>query len=101
MTVIITGYAWESLQRIYEYYAEVAPNKVDEFLQELLERIKQLESFPLSGPIEPFYAKCGFNYRFLVHRHYKIIYKVENETIYVMRFFDARQSPEKIQTSEG
>lgn len=100
MTVVLTGFAWESLQLIYEYYAEVAASKADEILEELIERTKQLESHPLSGPIEPFYAKCGFNYRFLVHGNYKIIYKVEGNTVFVMRFFDARQNPEKMQKSE-
>lgn len=100
MTVIITDFAWETLQGIYKHYLKVAAYKADEILEELIDRTKQLEYHPLSGPAEPFYTKCGFNYRFLVHGNFKIIYKVERDMVFIMRFFDARQSPEKMLKSE-
>ena len=38
----------------------------------------------------------GFPYRRYFVKHWRIIYKVENNLIFIMRIFDIRQSPDQI-----
>ena len=35
-------------------------------------------------------------HRRIIEGHFKIIYKIEKETVYITDFFDSRQSPEKM-----
>ncbi|TLP81731.1 type II toxin-antitoxin system RelE/ParE family toxin [Maribacter sp. ACAM166] len=37
------------------------------------------------------------NYRRITVRHYKLIYKVQKERLYILRVFDTYQDPEKLQ----
>ncbi len=51
-----------------------------------------IAQFPLSGSEEPLMA----DHRYLVEGNYKIIYRVETKTVFIVRVFDARQAPEKL-----
>ncbi|TNE80659.1 MAG: type II toxin-antitoxin system RelE/ParE family toxin [Bacteroidetes bacterium] len=100
MRVEYTELAKKDLAKVREYFSEVAPHKTDEILLEILNRALQLESFPMSGPEDDFLKSCGISRRSLIVGNYKIIYRIEEETIYITQVFDARQDPEKIISGE-
>ncbi len=55
-----------------------------------------LETNPLLGFKEPLLDCMAVEYRSLVHGHYKIVYSVEDGTIYINSIFDCRQAPDSI-----
>jgi len=55
-----------------------------------------LETNPQIGPKEPLLGDYEFEYRFLVKKNYKIIYRLDNNIVRVISVFDTRQNPSKI-----
>ena len=51
---------------------------------------------PLQGQKEPFLEHLGLGHRRLVVSHYKVIYRVSGEYIYITDIFDSRQDPDKM-----
>ena len=51
---------------------------------------------PLQGQEEPLLEHLRLEHRRLVVSHYKIIYRVEEECIYITDIFDSRQDPDKM-----
>jgi len=97
MKVIWTKYALESLSKIYKYYEQIAKVKVASNIRnQLFYSTKQLEKFPLSGPVEEFFIELDEEHRFITRGNYKIIYKIMNSKIYITDIFDTRQNPEEL-----
>lgn len=63
---------------------------------DLLARTDELISNPEQGQIEESLKSLGLEHRRLVEGHFKIIYRVSNQTIYITDFFDSRQHPKKM-----
>lgn len=99
MQVFFSDQALLDMEGVREYFDEVAPNKTDEIILSIIDRVLQLEEYPLSGPEEPFLKSVGLDRRFLIHGNYKIIYRVE-DNIYITQIFDARQDPLKMSETE-
>jgi hypothetical protein len=59
--------------------------------------VSQLEQFPLSGAIKSNLAKVIGEYRYLIRgrNNYKIIYRVEGDTVYIVDIFDCRRDPDE------
>jgi hypothetical protein len=59
--------------------------------------IKQLLTInPYLGPVEPYLLDLPSTYRSVVVAHLnKIVYRIENERIEVVDFWDCRREPEK------
>ena len=100
MQVVYTERAKKDLAQIKEYFSEVAPHKTDEILLEILNRVLQLETFPLSGSEDDFLKSCGLSRRYLVEGNYKIVYRIDGELIFITQIFDARQDPNKMALAE-
>ncbi len=56
-----------------------------------------LESNPLVGAKESLLAKSPLEYRFLIKKNYKIIYRFNENLIRIISVFDCRQNPKKIE----
>ena len=49
------------------------------------------------GSLEPTLCELEYEYRYLVVKPYfKIIYRVENETIFIITLWDTRRAPDKL-----
>lgn len=97
MKVIWTKYAYGSLSDIYKYYKQNVNIPVaNKIRDQLLYSTKQLEKYPLSGPIEKLLMKLNQEHRFIIRGNYKIIYKILNSTIYITDVFDTRQDPKEL-----
>ena len=54
---------------------------------------------PLLGFKEPLLENAAKEYRSLIHGNCKIVYRIEDNTIYINRVFDYRQDPDKLKQS--
>ena len=95
MNVIWTAKAFKGLDAIFNEIAAKSVVSANKVVNGILDRETQLISQPKSGTIET-RLKLKREYRFLVESHYKIIYRIGKKSIYVLKVFDTRQHPNKI-----
>jgi toxin ParE1/3/4 len=97
MKLIYTEQALFSLEEVLDF---VAPNvtyeKLIEIRDEILDAADTLLLQPLLGQSEPLLGHLGLSHRRLIVGHYKIIYRVIGEYIYITDIFDSRQDPGKM-----
>lgn len=93
----MTESAWRSLdQAIYVLSVRWDDRVVDRIVTEIWEHIDIVLQYPLGGQLEEDLAELGRQHRRMVCGHFKIIYFVEGEDLYVTDIFDSRQDPGKI-----
>jgi plasmid stabilization system protein ParE len=90
--------AKQQLRDIFDYYQVSASKKVAlKMTREIWQTAKPLAKFPFMAPIEPLLAEFSETFRsFVVRDIYKIIYYVDNDTVYVVSVWDCRQDPHKM-----
>lgn len=88
--------ALQQLQRILNYYYEVAGKRTATKLADKFDKtVARLTNFPYIGPVELGLESLEYTYRSIIaYPHYKVIYRVEDNTIYVFAIWDCRQDPE-------
>jgi len=97
MKLIYTEQALLSLEEALNFIAlKVTYEKLIEIRDEILDAADTLLLQPLQGQREPFLEHLGLGHRRLVVSHYKIIYRVAGEYIYITDIFDSRQDPDKM-----
>ena len=97
MKVVYTDQAIESLEEsIYFYCAiqRIPIEKVESVIDELLDYADSLEMNPYRGQKEPHFIDSNQELRRIIHGNFKIIYCIDQETIYITDFFDSRQNPD-------
>ena len=86
------------LEDIYNYYKINASQKIaSRLVKHLVKETIRLKRNPLIGTKEPLLAERCFEYRYLVSKKYKIIYRYNDSIIRVIAVFDCRQNPERLQ----
>ena len=95
-----TDTAKEDLRSIATYIAtQTKAGKIAiNFVNELRERTKILESFPESGAIPDDRIMKNFDYRFLVHKEYLIFYYYvsKDNTSYILAVFNAKRDYSRV-----
>ena len=81
--LIWTEYAIEDLRLIHEYISKDSKRYADRFVEKLMERVDQLESFPKSGRVVPEFNSETI--RELIEGNYRIIYKISASQITIIR----------------
>lgn len=90
--------ALSQLEDIYDYYKiKASPTLARKMIKGLIEKTFILESKPLIGAKEPLLSERRYEYRFLVEKNYKIIYRLNDRLVKIISVFDCRQNPEKIE----
>ena len=85
------------LKSIVEYIAKDSPSRAYEVLGSVKEKASNLHSFPDRGRIAPELQDQGITqYRELIVAPWRIIYRVSEETVYVLSVLDSRQNVEDI-----
>lgn len=100
MKLVYTEQAVNSLREVLEFLSEVQhipDEKILEIRNQILDAADALLEHPSIGQEEPFLVNLGRQHRRLVEGHYKIIYRIEGEYIYITDIFDSRQDPDKMQ----
>lgn len=60
-------------------------------LNKIMNHIRMLETFPKSGAMLSSIVNIDTNYRFLICGNYTAFYRVENETVYILRVIYGRR----------
>ncbi len=81
----LTRNAQNDLEHIFFYIASDNLNNAKKFILELEKKIYSLDTSPGPCPYIPENIFFGTNYRHLVHKKYRAIYKIDNNSIYILR----------------
>ena len=85
--LIWTEFAVEDLRLIHEYISRDSKRYADRFIEKLINRIDQLESFPKSGRVVPEFNLESI--RELIEGNYRIIYKISTSEVAIIRVHHA------------
>jgi toxin ParE1/3/4 len=86
MKIIWTELARDRLVEIEEFIAQDSPDRAVTFVSELIDQAQTLVDFPEAGRIVP--EDEEHIRRELIHEGYRILYRVENKTIYILSVFE-------------
>ncbi len=77
--------AQNDLEHIFFYIASDSINKAKKIVLELEEKIYSLDTLPERCPLIPENIFFGTSYRHLIHKKYRVIYKIDNNSVYILR----------------
>jgi len=83
--------AQKDLEYVYFYIAEDSINNAKKFILDLEEIIYSLETMPERFALLPENIFFGTNYRQIIHKKYRIIYKINNNSVCIMRLVHGAQ----------
>jgi len=85
--VTLTLTARTDLNRIFYYIAADSPPKALTFIEEIEEKVHSLGTLPDRQPLIPENVFVGADYRHLVYKKYRIIYRISGNDVYILRIF--------------
>ncbi|MDR2785694.1 MAG: type II toxin-antitoxin system RelE/ParE family toxin, partial [Treponema sp.] len=89
--------AREDLNEIIEYIAQTNITYAVKILDKIESAIKNLDVSPKRGRIVPELEKYGYIlYREIIVDYWRIMYKIENDIVYIMVVIDGRRNVEDI-----
>jgi plasmid stabilization system protein ParE len=94
MEILWYSKAEQDLNDNISYIAKGSPQNALLVLDKLLKFTDSLVLFPYKYPKEPAYNREDI--RFAIKWTFKIIYRVTPDILYILRIFNTRQSPHKI-----
>lgn len=97
--MVYSTYASEQLENILYFLTNeqgVPFEKAFEIRQKILDKADLLLVNPKLGQQDEYFDKLLLQHRRLIVGNYKIIYLIEEDTIYVVDIFDTRQDPKKM-----
>jgi plasmid stabilization system protein ParE len=95
MRSIISDQAKQQIRLIAKYIRkEFGKKRRDEFIQEVRQTRRLIEQSPNIGPVEPLLEELPAMYRsYVMNGLNKMVYRIEDDTIYIVDFWDVRQDP--------
>ncbi|NDV83992.1 type II toxin-antitoxin system RelE/ParE family toxin [Bacteroides sp. 51] len=95
MVVVWSERAENRLRNIYKYYFEIAGLRTArKIVNTIIDASDRLASHPNMGPVERYLGRMSLTYRsIVVHKNYKLLYRVEDQVIHILSIFDCRQHP--------
>ncbi len=81
----ISHNAQNDTEHIFYYIAADSNNNAKKFIIELEEKIFSLDTFPERFAYIPENLYFGTNYRHITHKKYRVIYKIDNSSVYILR----------------
>ena len=90
--------ALADLEEIFEYHRiKASPDIARSLVKSIIQKTQILESNPFVGVKEPLLSDRPFEYRYLIEKNYKIIYRFNDNLIRINTVFDCRQNPNKLE----
>ncbi|MHB1325609.1 MAG: type II toxin-antitoxin system RelE/ParE family toxin [Thermoleophilia bacterium] len=83
--VFITENARDDLRHIFSYIGEDIISNAKIFFSELEEKLNTLSTLPERASYIPENVFFGTDYRQLIHRKYRVIYRLDKNEIYLLR----------------
>ena len=85
--VNLTQQAQNDLEKIYFYIADDSINNAANFVLQLEQKVYSLEHYPDRNPFIPENEFFGTDYRHLIYRQYRIVYRIVDESVFILRIF--------------
>lgn len=86
--VNVTLHAQRDIKSIWSYISQENPLNANDFIYALEEEILSLAVFPERNPIIPEGRILQTSeYRHLIYKNYRIVYRFDDLTVYVLRVF--------------
>lgn len=89
--VLITKNAQLDIEDIYNYIFQDSIENAAKFINEIEKKIYSLQSFPERNPTIPENEYFGTSYCHLIFDHYRIIYRISDKNIFVLRVFHSKR----------
>jgi len=90
--VKLSAKAWEDLSALLEYIDDQSPATASRYALEIPAALERLESFPESGRLVPEFLDEGIRrWREILFENQRILYRVEESAVVVVRIVDGRQ----------
>ncbi|MBW2428105.1 MAG: type II toxin-antitoxin system RelE/ParE family toxin [Deltaproteobacteria bacterium] len=83
--VILTQLAQKDLEQIYYYIAADSIKNARHFVLELEKKIYSLDTFPERQPLITENKFFATDYRHLIYKKYRIIYRVSEKAVFILR----------------
>ena len=83
------------LQAAHAFLFERNPDAARRFAASILDAAERLRDHPEMGPVARDLTPYG-RYRHWVSGHHRIIYRIDSETIWILRVWDARRNPDDL-----
>ncbi len=83
--VQITGKAQSDFHHIYDYISQDNPQNAISFVDALESRINGLQQYPERCQLIPENKYLGTRMRHLIHKDYRVIFRIEDTVIYILR----------------
>ena len=98
MKVFYTEQALQSLEEALDFLMEqeTPTNQIMATRERILDKADSLANSPWKGQQEEYLVHLGKEHRRIIEGYYKIIYRLEEPTIYITDIFDTRQDPNKM-----
>ncbi len=85
--VNLSQQAQNDLEHIYYYIADDSINKAENFVLQLEKNVYSLEIFPERHPLIPENEFFGIDYRHLIYKKYRIVYRIVEKSVFILRIF--------------
>lgn len=102
MTIEWTLEAKKDLRKIYDFHSKYFSPELAHKTQ--IQAIKKVETLKLGtelGQEEELLKHLKQGHRYLISNHNKIIYKLQNDVVYITHVFDTRQSSRKLKWAQN
>ena len=81
----LTQLAQRDLEQIYYYIAADSINNATNFVLELEKKIYSLDTFPERHPLIAENELFATDYRHLVYKKYRVIYRISEKAVFILR----------------
>ena len=85
--VNLSQQAQNDLEQIFYYIADDNINNATNFILQLEKKIYSLENFPERHPLIPENEFFGTNYRHLIFKKYRVVYRIAEKSVFILRIF--------------
>lgn len=85
--VNLTRHAQDDLEKIYYYIADDSINNAVNFVLQLEKKVYSLEDFPDRNPFIPENEFFDTDYRHLIYKKYRTVYRIVEKSVYISRIF--------------
>lgn len=98
--IVFYSIAKRQLSEIHDFIAYDSPSNAVKVYNNILDEIEILMSFPQIARQEESLKGLGVEFRSLVVlRRYKVVYFIEEGTVYIFMVWDCRRNPEEFRQS--
>ena len=94
--ISITKSARDDIEEIWQYIALDNIKTATKFIDKIERAIFSLETFPERNPLIPEYEILKIDYRQLVYKNYRIIYRISENVVYILRVLHAYRLFDKV-----